>query len=187
MNTVKNFDDAWAEEGDEQIPIQAFGEVWYLPASPPAEGMMLARRMEMRVAQAMLEFDKAKETRDLAAVKAISRDIEDNSDIFQMMRLVVGDEIVDAWVEKKMSEKQAKSLFRWIWRTYNGLDPDAPEKAEGEDEDEEGDAAGEAQAPNREQRRAIAKTSSKTSSNAGRSSKPISKGNIKSTSEPLSA
>lgn len=145
-----------AEGAPATFPFRFLGEEWELPTSPLAKDMLKVRRMYMRVAE--LSVKKATgQISDADADKII--ELAGGADIEDLLGMLIGSELVEEWMGAGMTDAQLKAVFRYLWRLYNGLDPEAA------------DVEGEALPPaNRGQRRKA--TKSTASSSGSDSSRP---------------
>lgn len=171
MGELIDFDATLAqvEGGDEAatFPFRFLGEEWQLPVSPLAANMLKVRRMYMRVA----ELNVKRATGQISEEDA-SRIIEvaGGADIDDLLGMMIGNDLVSTWMSAGMTDDQLKRVFRYLWRLYNGIDPNVD------------DAEGEALPPvNRGQRRAAA-AKSKPSSKSSDSSRRTGSGSTTKTS-----
>lgn len=159
-----------AAEGDAEqqatFPFTFLGERWSLPVSPLAKDMLKVRRMYMRVAELEMKL-AAGEITEADANKVI--ELAGGSDMDDLLAMMIGREIVDGWLELGLTDGQLKKVFRYLWRLYNGMDPNEA-------------GQGEVLPPSRGERRAKPVTTSRKSSTNGTSSKRTSSGNTAKTS-----
>lgn len=174
MADLIDFDATLADaEGEEStFPFRFLGQEWQLPVSPVAKDMLKVRRMYMRVAELGVK-QATGEITEADASKMI--EVAGGSELDDLLAMMIGRSIVVQWLDLGMSDDQLKKVFRYLWRLYNGRNPNEADP-------------GEAEPPvNRGQRRTAKKaatkaTRSRSSSKTSDTSTPTSAGNTASKS-----
>lgn len=165
-----DFDATLAEaEGEPaSFAFKFLGQEWQLPRSPLAKDMLKVRRMYMRVAELQV-----KQAAGLITEADANNVIElaGGAELDDLLAMLVGQETVDAWFGASMTDEQLRRVFRYLWKLYNGQDPNEPE------DEEQGEALPPA---SRGQRRA--KITSRASLKTGTSSRRTGAGSTTKTS-----
>lgn len=140
-----DFDAAFAELDEAGIPFRLLGQVWQLPVDVPADVILRIQRlmgmvaeMEAAVAKAQASGEPVEFDMDQVVAEDLSYE--------RIVRQMVGDELVDKWVERGIGYRMLQAVSQRLFAIYTGQDPDAE---------------GEAPAANRAARRAAKKSTAK--------------------------
>ena len=129
-----DFDAAWAEEEDEPVTIKLLGEEWACkrPSEVPAALLLRMDRLMLVAASGDVPDDLV---------------IDDSLSPEGILRGLAGDDNVNAWLERGLSDQRLAKVSQYLNARYRGQDP-----------------PGEAPAANRAQKRAAAKTKKRSGS-----------------------
>lgn len=108
-----DFDAAFAEQ--QPIPFRLLGQEWQLPATCPAATILRSQRLMLTMAQ--LEADDENLPDDFV--------IDDDLSYEKMCREMVGDQLMDQWLDLGISYQMLEAVTRRLYAIYTGNDPDA--------------------------------------------------------------
>lgn len=114
-----DFDAAFAER--QPIPFRLLGKDWSLPASAPAKVILRVQRLMADLTRMMVsgEVDE-----DMV--------IDEDLSYERMSRLMIGDDIVDAWLDAGIDYDMFQAVTRRLYAIYTGDDPDGDTEDDGE-------------------------------------------------------
>lgn len=103
--------DAWYDEHvDKTIPFRVLGETWDIPGDVPAVVLLRLQRLERVILTGRIPDGFEDELEELSYES--------------MVRAMVGDTIVDAWIAKGIPHKMLQAVSRRLYAIYKGEDPD---------------------------------------------------------------
>jgi len=116
-NPVQDFDAWWDEAaGPDTIPIRALGQIWQVPAYPPAAVLLRLQRLERA---ALDSVDP--ETGQIREGYEPPGDLNLDELSFEgIARSLVGDTVVDAWLEAGMSQPMMRAITSRLYAIHTG-------------------------------------------------------------------
>lgn len=119
----RDFDAAASERSAKPIPIRVCGKTWQLPVTAPAKAVLRIQRLMVTAA----EVEQSVKDGQTPDADQLAQIVDEDWSIEQMVRDLVGDKLVDGWLDAGIDYPTLAEVASYCFAVYSN--PDAAQPA----------------------------------------------------------